>query len=43
MNKIKKFANTPDGEFVIGAITMALFFVAFYKVMWIASSIGLLN
>ena len=43
MNKIRKFVNSPDGELVIGAFTMILFFVAFYKVMWIASAIGLLN
>jgi hypothetical protein len=43
MNKIRNFVNTPVVEFVLGAITMILFFVAFYKVMWIASAIGILN
>lgn len=43
MNKIRKFVNSPDGELILGTIGMVAFFIVFYKVMWIASAVGLLN
>lgn len=43
MRKIKSFINSQDGELVLGTIVICLFYWAFYKSMWIASAIGLLN
>ena len=43
MRKIKNFLKSEDGDVIMGAVGMALFFLAFYKIMWIASAVGILN
>jgi len=43
MKKIKSFMNSQDGDVILGTIGMCLFFLAFYKSMWIADALGLLK